>query len=89
MDYSSSDNLFSKKNIITYLILAIIVLAIPVAVKLVQNQQILRSQAALQPPITFPDLKREQQGIPITTSPNIKVQLISPFGPPASQTQTQ
>lgn len=88
MDYSSSDNLFSKKNIITYLILAIIALAIPIAVKLVQNQQILKSQAAIQPPITLPDLKKEQQGTPVTTSPIIKIQLTSPLGPPTTQTLT-
>lgn len=84
MDYSSSDNhWFSKKNIITYLILAILVLAIPLGVKLVQTQQQLKSKAALET-VTF---RGEGVNCPATgectaTQPQIEVVLDSPFGPP-------
>lgn len=42
----SENQLFTKKNIITFLLLGILVLAIPIAVILVQKQQELRSRAA-------------------------------------------
>lgn len=78
-------NLFSKKNIITYLILAIIALAIPVGIRLVQTQQLLKSQAATGD-ITFPGLTQDAQGNYVTTDPQkVNIKLESPFGPPASQ----
>ena len=46
MDYSSSDKLFTKKNIISYLILAIVILAIPLGIGMVQRQTQLQIQAA-------------------------------------------
>lgn len=42
----SGEKLFSKKHIIYFLLLLIMVVAIPVGVKLVQEQQQLRSQAS-------------------------------------------
>ena len=87
MDYSS-DKLFSKRNIIAYLILAIIILAIPVIVRLVQTQQLIKSQAASGSEITLPELNKiNPQGLQITNSPSVKVQLNSPFGPATSKTR--
>lgn len=59
MDYSTSDKLFSKKNIITYLILAIFILAIPLGVKLVQTQTKIQSRAQVGGEIKIP--KRQTQ----------------------------
>lgn len=79
----------NKKNIITYLTLAIIILAIPVGVKLVQKEQALKSSATGNE-ITFPDLKKsDAEGNPITESPQVKIKLDSPFGPPAGTSKTQ
>lgn len=82
MNFSSSDKLFTKKNIISYLILAIMVVGIPFGVKLVQTQQQLKSQAAADP-ITFrgtgvscPTVGGECSA----TEPQIEVVLESPFG---------
>ncbi|MBI4029429.1 MAG: hypothetical protein HY376_03620 [Candidatus Blackburnbacteria bacterium] len=89
MDYSA-DKLLSKKNIITFLLLAIIAAAIPVGVKLVQTQQLLRSQAVeTGNEVTFPKLKQDAQGNYVTNTTQIEVKLQSPFGPPAPETQTQ
>lgn len=89
MDLSLSDNnLFSKKNIITYLILAIIILGIPIGVKLVQQQTQLRSKAAGDE-IKFsgdgvkcdPNAASNEVGCS-TTNPTVRVQITSPFGAP-------
>lgn len=55
MDYyfNSQENIFTKKNLITLLILSIIIVAIPLGVKLIQTQQILKSKAAGQEKIEF------------------------------------
>lgn len=82
----TQENLFTKKNIITFLILAIIAVAIPVGIRLVQTQQLLRSQAAPGNEVTFPNLRQDAQGNYVTTDPQkVDVRLESPFGPPASQ----
>lgn len=93
MDYdfiNQEKKLLSKKNIIAFLLLAIIVVAIPVGIKLVQTQQTIKSQAAGEP-IVFPDLNRTDPttGNPVSQGSTIKVQLNSPFGPPTPETQTQ
>lgn len=91
MDSSSfdSDKLFSKKNIISYLILAIIILAIPIGVRLAQQQTQLRSLA------TGDEIKFSGTGVTCdpnaasnevgckTTSGTVKIELTSPFGSPA------
>ena len=87
--FPTEEKLFSKKNIITYLILAIIVLAIPVGVRIVETQRALQSKATGNE-ITFPDLTRvDSAGNPITTTTQIKIKLDSPFGPPAGQSRIQ
>lgn len=68
-----------KKNVITYLILAILVLAIPLSVRLVQTQQQLTTKAA-KDEITCPEAKLEG-GVCVTKTPEIKLKLDSPFGP--------
>lgn len=70
--------------------LAIIAAAIPVGLRLVQTQQLLRSQAAVTGnEMTFPKLKQDAQGNYVTNTTQIEIKLDSPFGPPASQTQTK
>lgn len=48
----NSSSLFTKKNLVTLLFLAILILAIPLGVKLAQQSQILKSRAT-STPITF------------------------------------
>ncbi|MBI2040239.1 hypothetical protein HYT18_04135 [Candidatus Microgenomates bacterium] len=88
MDFSSfdSDKLFSKKNLITYLILAIIILAIPIGVRLVQQQTQLKSLAA-ESKIEFSgdgvtcDPSVPSSAIACTTTEStITIELTSPFG---------
>lgn len=89
MDYSSSDNkLLSKKNLISYLILAIIILAIPLLVSLVQRQTQLKPKAAANE-VTFPELSQDASGNFVSKSPRVKIQLSSPFGPATPQSQTR
>ena len=83
-----SDKLFSKKNVITYLILAIIILSIPIGVRLAQQQTQLRSLAA------GGDIKFSGTGVTCdpnaasnevgckTTESNVRIELTSPFGSP-------
>lgn len=87
MDYST-ENIFSRKNLIPLLFLAILILAIPLGLKLVQQTQQLTSKAA-------GDIKITGEGVSCTgnecttTSPNFKIELDSPFGPPGQQSQIQ
>lgn len=62
--------------------MAILILAIPLAVRFIRNEQAtqLKSQAAGDE-ITFPGLP-QPGGVPTTTDPNVKVRLNSPFGGP-------
>ena len=88
MDFSSfdTDKLLSKKNIITYLILAIIILGIPIGVRLAQQQTQLKSLAA-EAKIEFsgegvkcdPNAASNEVGC-TTTSDTIRIELTSPFG---------
>lgn len=83
---NTQSSLFSKRNIITYLLLAIIALAIPVGIRLVQTQQLLKSKAATGNEVTFPDLKQDSTGNYVTTDPQkVNIKLESPLGPPANK----
>lgn len=75
----------NRKNIITFLVIGILLLAIPLGLRLLQSQQILKSKAAATP-ITF-------QGINVTNQngkqvfrlddqgqPTVGLTLTSPFG---------
>lgn len=93
MDYdfinNSGEKLTSKKNILTFLVLAIITLSIPLGVRMVQTQQALIKSRAAGTEVTFPELRQNANGDYVSQSENIKVQLNSPFGPPASRSQTR
>lgn len=75
-------DLLSKKNIISLLLLAILIVGIPLGVRLAQNRQQLKSRAAADP-IKFsgPGVDCSKQEC-ITTSPTINIELTSPLGPP-------
>lgn len=77
-----ADSLFSKRNIIGILLIAIMLLAIPVAVRLAQEQQQLRSQAAGEGDIIFTgtSVKQDSTGNFTTTSPDVQIKVTSPFG---------
>lgn len=86
MDYNfvqQEEKLFSKKNLIPYLILAIFILAIPLGVKLVQTQTQLKSRAA-GGDITFrgTGVTCPATGECSATEAQIEVVLDSPFGSP-------
>lgn len=82
MDYTTK--IFSKKNIVGYLILAIIILAIPLLVILVQKQTQLKSQAAS---AEFKFVKDPDGGVKCDTSDEncttnkqtIQLRITSPF----------
>lgn len=86
MDLSPAEELLSKKNIITFLILAILILAIPLSVSLLK-QQVLKARATGQE-IKFsgtgvtcdPNAAPNEVGC-TTTSQTIRIELTSPFGP--------
>jgi hypothetical protein len=91
MDYdfiNSHNSAFSKKNIITLLILVILALAIPLGVNLVQKTQVFLP-GATGSEITFPNLKQNESGQYVTDSPTVNIKLFSPFGPPTSSLQTR
>lgn len=85
----SSDNLFTKKNLISLLILAIMIVAIPIGVKLIQNQQILKSRA-LAPSIQFTGQGVTCNGkscvttqVDSTGHATVDLEITSPLGPPS------
>ena len=87
MDYNfvtEEHKLFSKKNIIALLLLAILVVGIPVAVQVVQKQRALKSKAAGDE-ITFPDIQLDSSGNFVTKNPSVKIRLNSPFGQQAPE----
>jgi len=80
---TQESNLFSKRNIITFLLIAIMMAAIPVAVKMAQEQQQLKSKAASTAGIIFTGdkVKQDSSGNYTTTSPDLQIKVTSPFGP--------
>ena len=73
----------SKKNLVNLLLLAIMVLALPLGVNLVRQQQLLKSRAAGDP-IKFTGANVEKRGDKwVAKSPQITVELISSLGPSA------
>ncbi|EKD84797.1 MAG: hypothetical protein ACD_38C00158G0006 [uncultured bacterium] len=77
-------NLFqSKKNLVNLLLLGIMILALPLTVKVVREQQIVQSRA-VNPPIVFKgDNVSQKDGKWVASKPQITLELTSPFGPPA------
>lgn len=84
MEENINSNLLNKKNIIILLLIGIMVLVIPVAVSLVQQQQRLESKATVEP-ITFTaggNVGTDTKGNQTTSNPVVQVELNSPLGPP-------
>ncbi len=76
-------SLLNKKNIFTFLIIGILLLVIPVGVKLVQEQQLLKSKAAVDPIVfTGPNVSKNAAGEYVAKDPTVQVELRSPLGPP-------
>lgn len=74
------DGLFSKKNLITYLVLAIIVLAIPLSLQLLQTRIQFFPKAAGDE-VTCPS--SQSQGDTCVSKVNrIELRINSPWGPP-------
>lgn len=76
----------NKKSLATLLILGILVLAIPLSINLLRQQQIIRSRAT-QDPIVFvagPNVSQKTDGSWVTKSTTVSLQLTSPLGPPGS-----
>lgn len=88
-----SDFLKSKKNLINVLILLILILAIPLGMKLVQNQQILKSRA-VEASVTFsgPNVttRNNKTILKLDADGNAKVDLIitAPNAPGTQPTTT-
>jgi len=80
----SERKFLSKRNIITFLIIGILLLAIPVGVKLVQEQQLLKSKATGTEIQFVPDdnVSCDSGGNCATTDPTVQIELRSPLGPP-------
>lgn len=83
------NQIFTKKNIISFLVIGILLLSIPFGVKLALEQTQLRSRAAVVP-ITFvagdtvscKTVNNREECT--TTSDTVPVELRSPLGPPGS-----
>lgn len=76
---SPNEKLFSKKNLIAYLILAILVVAIPLGVNLIKKQTELRVKAA-GGDIKFPTTETQQCSGDncTTTSQTVKLEIKAP-----------
>lgn len=86
VNFAESENkLLTRKNIITFLLVGIMLLVIPVGVQLIQQQQTLKSKAASEASINFSGegVECDEAGNCTTTSDTIQIELNSPFGPPA------
>lgn len=79
-----SSLLRDKKNLISLLILGIIILSLPIGIKLLQEQRIIKSKA-VNPAIVVKDLEGnalpEKDGIPYTPSTSVQLEITSPLGP--------
>lgn len=80
--------LFKKKNnLITLLILGILILAVPIGINLIKNQQIFKSRAAADPIVfTGNAVSRNGQWFVVDRAKPISLELTSPLGgpPPSS-----
>lgn len=74
-----------KKNLINLLLLGILVLALPIGINLVRQQQILKSRAVADPIVFAGDnVEQKSDGTWVAKDPKISLELTSPLGPPAS-----
>lgn len=77
-----------KKNLVNLLLLGILVLALPLGVNLIRQQQIIKSRAAVAA-ITFKGSNVEQKnGSMVALKPQISLELTSPLGPPGIPSNT-
>ncbi len=82
----ANDLLRNKKNLISLLVLGILILALPIGINLIRQQQILRSRADVDT-IVFTGTnieKRNGKSIVLDPKQPISLQLTSPLGPPGS-----
>lgn len=88
---SETKDLFrSKKNLTSLLILGILILALPIGIKQLQRQQIIKSRADVEPIIfTGPNVKQKADKTWVATKPEISLQIASPLGPPTGASSTQ
>lgn len=85
LSMNENNNFLSKRNLVSFLLVGIGLLVIPFSVKMVQQQQLLKSKAAGDE-VTFSGPNIEDCDAPggkCATSDTIQVELRSPFGPPA------
>lgn len=74
-----------KKNLINLLGLLVLVVALPIGINLVRQQQILRSRAAVLPiEVTEGDCVEERNGKKVLVCSDVPLKLISPIGGPKS-----
>src|SRR3990172_4405966 len=73
-----------KKNLINLLLLGILVLALPLGVDLIRQQQIIKSRALAEPIVFAGDNVEQKDGKWIAKAPQISLEITSPLGPPAS-----
>ncbi len=80
----------NRKNLISVLLLGILILALPLGIRQLQMQQIIKSRAATDPVVfTGPNVKQKGNGVWVATKPKISLQITSPLGPPVgASTQT-
>lgn len=87
----ANDLLRNKKNLISLLVLGILILALPLGINLIRQQQILRSRAGVDP-IVFTGTNVEQRNgkwIVLDPKQPISLQLTSPLDPPGVPTPSQ
>lgn len=83
-----TDYFKQKKNLLNLLVLGILVLALPLGIDLIRQQQILKSRAAVDPIVfTGANVQQKTDGTWVALQPQIALTLASPLGP-AVQTQT-
>lgn len=75
--------LFNKKNLINLLVLSILILAIPVGLRILQERQIIKSRAVADPVVpTGKDVSKKQDGKWTSKQAKVTLELTSPLGPP-------
>lgn len=86
--FKEGPRFFSKRNILAFLVVAILLISIPFGVKLVQERQNTKSKASSADAITFTGPNVDCTSNPsqcTTTSSTVQLQLVSPLGPPQPQ----
>lgn len=75
----------NRGNLFNLVVLLVLVVALPVGIYLTRVQQILKSQAAIEPIVFLEGGCVQKQGLKVVaTCPEVTIQLTSPLGPPAT-----